>query len=425
MRLDANELYYEMLEIFAEHKSEDNLLVICNEGGSRSSKTFDAFAFIVTYCDHNRNSNKQIYVLRDTLTNCRDFTYKDWQNFLTLYQIPHETKSSGQKPDTMLFGNMVSFRGLDDEANTEGYPSDGIFLNEALETKESKVAGLKMRCRSWFIADWNPKFTQHWIFNWEGRPNHHFTHSTYKNNKHLEKSVIATIESYSPWMLEDLHLPEQERRPHLTNINAGTADKWRWMVYGMGIRSAPEGRIFHNVDFVDAFPPDVDKIIGIDYGFTSDPTAIVYAGMIGKDLYLELLMYEPADTSETIHNYALARGIEFKRIGVADSSDKYTGENRGTVEMTRELAEKGWSLRKVRKTQSIMFWLGKMKELKIHIIHNDLAHYARKELENYTLRKVNGIAINQPIDDFNHFWDAARYAYMTLDPANAVRSLSI
>jgi hypothetical protein len=41
---------------------------------------------------------------------------------------------------------------------------------------------------------------------------------------------------------------------------------------------------------------------------------------------------------------------------------------------------------------------------------NELGVHARKEAENYKMKTINGIAINQPIDKFNHFWDAARYA---------------
>ena len=63
-----------------------------------------------------------------------------------------------------------------------------------------------------------------------------------------------------------------------------------------------------------------------------------------------------------------------------------------------------------------MFWLNKMKEKRINIIVNELSHFAQKEQENYTLKKVNGIAINQPIDAFNHFWDASRYAYIAANP---------
>jgi hypothetical protein len=36
--------------------------------------------------------------------------------------------------------------------------------------------------------------------------------------------------------------------------------------------------------------------------------------------------------------------------------------------------------------------------------------HIRKEQENYSYRTVHGIKTNDPIDDFNHFWDASGYA---------------
>ena len=96
----------------------------------------------------------------------------------------------------------------------------------------------------------------------------------------------------------------------------------------------------------------------------------------------------------------------------ADSSDKHTSEKHGTIEMVRSLKNLGWQIKKVSKTKSVMFWVNSMKKKKINIVDNDLYIYAKKEVENYRMKMINGIAINQPVDDFNHFWDASRYAHM-------------
>ncbi|MCK5343732.1 MAG: hypothetical protein KAR20_10020 [Candidatus Heimdallarchaeota archaeon] len=97
----------------------------------------------------------------------------------------------------------------------------------------------------------------------------------------------------------------------------------------------------------------------------------------------------------------------------ADSSDKYTGENKGTVEMVRGIRQEDYRCSKVSKTKSIMFWLLKMKGYNIHIVKSRLYKYALKEQQNYKMREVNGILINQPIDNYNHFWDSSKYAFMS------------
>lgn len=416
MNFSPNPLFFEISKIFAENYTPENKVVICNEGGSRSSKTWDAFHFIVAYCDHNRNKNNTIYILRDTLTNCRDFTLKEFQDCLKVMGIwDQDNFRSHPKPDYNLFGNQVFFRGLDDEANVEGYPSDILFINEALETEKSKVAGLRMRCRKLLMMDWNPKYTQHWCFDLEGQPNTFFTHTTYTNNRHLQKSVRAEIESYSPWVIEDMHLPKEKRRPHIENIKNNTVDEFRWMVYGMGIRSAPEGVIFTNVIYIDKFP-DLAYVFGADFGFTTDPFTLVKYAEDTLNIYLELLCFHPIETPEEIDLFLTEIKMWKGDVITADSSDKYVSEKKGAVEMVSALKKLGWfGISKVRKTKNVMFWLSSMKKKRIHIVKNHLVHHARKEAENYRLKIINGIAINQPEDKFNHFWDGARYAHMSMN----------
>ena len=418
MIFDPNKLFYEMVSIYSKHRGDKNKVTICNEGSSRSSKTWDFFHFLVMYCDHNRNKQNEIYILRETLTDCKDYTFKEFRKCLKMMHIwDDECYKSPQKPFYNLFGNDVYFRGLDD--SSEGYPSDILFINEALENQnKEKVDGLKMRCRKLMVLDWNPKYTQHWCFNLEGQPNVHFTHSTYRNNKHLEESVINEIESYCPWNFEDLHLPESQRRPNIVNIKNGTADKYRWQVYGEGMRSAPEGLIFEHVTWIDTFP-DMGYSLCMDFGFTTDPTSLNKYAEDEHNIWIEPLMYQSTENSELIHDFALSAGIDIKIPTTADSADKYTGENKGTVEMVRDLKVKGWNITKVSKTKSVMYWLTSMKKKKIHIVKNHLYSEIRKEQENYMMKKINGIAINQPIDKFNHMWDAARYGHI----ANNMKSM--
>jgi len=412
MNFDPNPLFYEMVKIYLENKDKPDKITICNEGSSRSSKTWDFFHFLVMYCENNQNADNEIYILRETLVDCKDKTFKEFKKCLKVMKVWDDNcLSSPQKPDYNLYGNQVMFRGLDD--SSEGYPSDIIFVNETLENQnKEKIDGIYMRCRKLVVYDWNPKYTQHWCFDLEGQPNVHFTHSTYKNNKHLELSVINTIEGYCPWNFEDLHLPEKQRRPHLENIKNGTADKYRWQVYGEGIRAAPEGLIFQYVTYIDSFP-DMGFSYGLDFGFTTDPTALVKYAEDKFNIWIELLLYEPTENADLIHEFAIANDIRYQEIPTtADSSDKYTGENKGTVEMVKDLKGKRWNISKVSKTKSIMYWLTSMKKKKIHIVKNHLYQYAKKEQENYRMKLINGIAINQPIDKWNHMWDSARYSHI-------------
>ena len=211
MPFDPNPVFYAMAKIMSNHyfKAEKKRCIrIRNEGSSRSSKTWDFFHLLEWICSNNPDAGWKIYVYRDTLTNCRDFTLKDFQDCkraIGTYS-PDLLKGYGQKPEYNLYGNMVYFRGL--EEDIEYPPSEICFGNEIMEVSKAAWDAATKRCRMLEVCDWNPKFTDHWIFEQEGQPYTWFTHSTYKNNKHIDPALVDKFESWCPWELDDLKLPE-------------------------------------------------------------------------------------------------------------------------------------------------------------------------------------------------------------------------
>lgn len=280
-RFDPNDLFYVMAKKLSDYWSRGKRLIICNEGGSRGGKTFDTFDLITFICDHNRNINLDTYILRDTLTNNRDFTLKDWKKLQSINGIEMIGKES-PKPEYKLFGNNIYFRGLDDEESTEGYPSDILFFNEALELNKSQVDGLIMRCRKLIIFDWNPKLTNHWVFDYEGRPDVLFTRTNYKNNKHLEQTVIDEIESYEP---------TEE------NTKNKTANLFRWRVYGLGLRTDHEGNVFNDskLNKFDISEINIDNAVLIAYCDVADQgidkLSFVIGALIYKKMYIIDVIY--------------------------------------------------------------------------------------------------------------------------------------
>lgn len=294
MKLDPNDLFYKMAAAYSKAKKDGYRLTICNEGGSRAGKTFDAFALIIAICASNINEQLDIYVLRDTLKNSREKTYKDFKKMLKFCDLLSDCKlfSENQSPRVELFGNNIFFGGLDDEKNTEGYPSDILFINEVLETKKAKVEGLLMRCRKLVIFDWNPKLTKHWVFDYEGRPNVLFTRTTYKNNKHLEQTVVDEIESYNP---------EIE-----ANVKNKTANLFRWKVYGLGLRTDQEGNVFNDSQLNKYDPAKVDltnavKIAWCDVADQGiDYLCFLVGAMVGDRVYIIDAIYTPCGSEKSI-----------------------------------------------------------------------------------------------------------------------------
>lgn len=389
-----------MMRNYKLHHQPDVCLTFCNEGGSRSGKTFDAFDLIIDFCLIS-NRPLMIYVLRDTLVNCKDYTLQDFKEKIRLRGLFEEDAltGEGQRPEYRIKDSVIRFRGLDKMGTKEGFPSDILFFNEVLSgISKEQFDSVTMRCKLLAILDWNPRYTKHWAFELEGRPNVFFTHTTFKDNPHCPKAVAKRILSYEP-------TPE--------NIAAGTADEWRWKVYGLGIRAAQEGLIFPDVDWIDTFPTDLEfTAFGLDFGFTVDPTAIVEVGAKGRDLFVRPCFYAPCDDPDTLAEI-LHNVMGYEQCCIADSADKYAQNPEG---MVFSLQMRGLSVSKFSKySGSLIAGINILKNFRMHIVKD-------KDFQNeqggYVWDSINGIKINRPIDKFNHYWDATRYVTDTFFRSN-------
>lgn len=387
MIFDPNPLFYKMAAYYSQHKNDPDKVIIFNEGGSRSSKTWDTIHLVFTYCDHNRGKGKEWYVFRDTLTNCKDYTLKEFQNCFKAMQINVPVKNP-QKPEIDLFGNRIYFRGLVEEQDLEPPPCDGIFANEILDINDkSMLSGWIMRCRDLFIGDCNPKYTDHWAFDLERRPNSLFTHSTYLNNKHLQPSVIRELESYNPNIQ--------------ANIDNGTADDYRYKVYVLGLRASPEGLIYPNVTWVQDMPEEFEKeSFGLDFGYTIDPACLVQVRIHGLNLYAKKLLYYPFENASAMAPYLHKLIPEGKHFW-CDSADPTF------INDLRRLGFKALSVKKAPNYK--MPAIGNVKRFKLHFVTDA---DVRREQENYRYRVVHGFTLDEPIDGYDHFFDALLYATM-------------
>lgn len=365
------------------------------EGSSGAAKSWDVINFIILYCKKNQNKHKDILICRNTNADLQKTILKDFIKILTKYNLYDERQHFKSHPQHYnLFGNVIYFSGMD-AMGSHGERHDIIWVNEILETEQQNFQQLNQRCNEAFFGDYNPSFTEHWVYNTViPRPDTKFFHSTLLQNPFLPEGQRTEIMAYEPTA---------------ENIKNGTADAYMWAVYGLGLRSAPKGLIFQNVTWIDEFPKDISFVFGLDYGFTNDSTALTKVGMSGNNLYVELLCYEPIDNAVALSDYLYsepmkAKGLVQGSLITADCSDKYND-----TEMTKELKNFGHNVKKVSKGNGIVWRIGLIKKHRIHFVRNV---NLKKEQENYHWKEINGICINQPIDKFNHAMDSFSYAYL-------------
>ncbi|MFA5299667.1 MAG: phage terminase large subunit [Lutibacter sp.] len=400
------------------------------EGAGGSGKTFAIMDFlIIDYCQSNINKGKKILILRQQYSDIKDSVLSDFLELLVkfgMYREEYHSRSNPQNYD--LLGNHIMFRGLD-AMGAHGKRNDVIWINEAMEADKDAFDQLNQRCNDIFILDYNPYFTEHWIYNSViTRPDVTFFHCPlyYEkfdkdgnfikfelSNPLLPSGQLSELLSREPTHPEDRHLPEKDRRPHPTNITNGTADDTLWKVYGLGLRAQHEGVIFRHVNWIDQFPDNVRYWYGIDWGFTNDKTALVKIyvdeNSKPKKIFAKELCYVPIDNPAAVSELMQGLGVERNIRIIADSSDKYVSATKGGVEMVKDLKSYGWNIEKVSKTHDRYYWITKAKEYQLNIVRSP---NFKKEQENWCWRTVAGVRLNQPIDKFDHLWSAMLYGLM-------------
>lgn len=401
------------------------------EGSSRSGKTWSGVDIIIWLATHvHKDTGCTINIYRETYNEFKTTLYDDFKRRLDDFDLPNPFHNAKEVQSFRIGKTTVFFLG----DGKHGGGCDYAFYNEVMFLKEHVFNQSEMRCRKFWWADYNPSVTDHWFFDKVlTRPDVAFLRTTYQDNmKFISFGELNKIKGYEPWESDSYVVKDGEiyynglpvtdsnqPPPNIKNIEAGTADEFLWKVYGLGLRGAMKGVIFNHVEWIDEFP-DMGYAYGMDFGFTVDPTTIVKHAEDEYNIWLELLCYEPIETPQEISDYMDAIGIEKELPITADSSDKHVSENKGSIEMVRGLRKLGWKVSKVSKTKGVMFWINSMKLKKIHIVKNKFYQQAKKEKENYRMKEINGIAINQPIDKYNHFWDGGRYGHMAANGSSQV-----
>jgi phage terminase large subunit len=357
------------------------------EGSSRSGKTISSVDFTI-YIGTRIGHGFTINILKETYNSFKTTLYDDFNRRIKDFNLKSPFDKSKEVTTFDLLGNRINLIGCDKESKFQGASCDYLYMNEMLDIEKNIFDQSEMRCRKFFWGDYNPKVTSHWVYdNVIPRDDVAFLHSTFKDNPFIADTELAKILSY-----EDT--PENRRQ--------GTIDKYKWKVYGLGIRAAMEGLIFPDVTWINKFPDDCEhETYGLDFGYTVDPSALVRAGIKGRDLFLQKKLYQPTPTPDDLAKY-LEVTLPDGKHAWADSADPG---------MILELQSRGFGIYGAHKFRgSIKFGNSLINDFNIHIVRDP---DFRKEQENYKYAEINGIKLNEPIDKWNHLWDASRYAALS------------
>lgn len=359
------------------------------EGGSRSRKTWSIIDFILWLCKEE-TVPFTFNIVKETYSNFKTTLHNDFNERLPQMGQLSPFETVREVPSFHLFRNKFSLIGADQPSKFEGAGTDFIWFNEALPIQKVIFDNAEQRCKRFWIMDFNPRVSDHWIFNMAKRDDVRFIHSTMLDNPFVPYWQKKKIKGYEP---------------NKENIALGTADDYMWKVYGLGLRASPTGLVYHSILWVDDIPDDVEQVTyGMDFG-SAAPTAIVKVARRSNDLFVKLMYYTPTQNAKELYE-PLQKIIGDNHIW-ADSADRLEAGS-GVIADLRRMGMQVMGVRKF--PGSVNYGIGLVNGFKLHLVRDpDL----RKEQENYKWREVNGIRLSEPVKGFDHAFDAMRYAVMS------------
>jgi phage terminase large subunit len=349
--------------------------IICNEGGSRSSKSY---SIIQLLCGVAKKEKKRISIVSHSLPHIKRGAYRDFK--LILQEIGWWKEENWRATDfvyTFPNGSYIELFGLEDEGKARGPGRDILFVNEANLISKPLFDQLAMRTTGQIFLDWNPADFNSWVYEVADNPNNKTIHSTYKDNIHnLSKAQIDYIEHYKT-------LP----------------DDFMWKVYGLGLRGAAKELIYTNWQYYSDSPSGGDVFYGLDFGYTN-PAAMVKVTHYEGANYVEEVLYQSSLTNPELISMVNQLNTGTSPI-YADCAEPKTIE---------EIYKAGINVLPSDKD----VWAGIVGVKSYPLFVKYGSTNLIKELQGYKWKKdKNDNVLEEPVKANDHIVDAMRYAIFT------------
>jgi phage terminase large subunit len=380
--------------VFTQNYSSEKKIVI-NRGGTRSSKTVSVVQQCVLWLISGQLT-RETYIPKGVWSTVRKYSttldatvIRDFEEELNKHKI-FELIQHNKTKKTYKYGDrLVEFIGADDEQKLRGAKRNILYCNEGNELDFKKeFFQLLMRTEDKIIIDFNPDDESIWI-NTELEQKRLFEKgdvdvivSTYKDNTFLPKSLVAEIE-----YLEK-------------------TDPEFWKIYGLGQYGKLFGLIFENYNVVSEISKEATMVgIGIDFGFTNDPCAILEVYKQDGELWINEIEYKRGMTNMDIGNRLKDVSIDDYSYIVADSAEPKS---------IQEICNQGFNVYPAQKgADSINVSIDILKRYKLNITQNSTNLI--KELRTYKWKlDKTGNSLNTPVDYNNHAIDALRYVALNV-----------
>jgi phage terminase large subunit len=350
------------------------------QGGTSASKTYSILAVLINKAIIQ--PNLEISIVAESIPHLRRGALKDFLKILKWTNRYYEDQFNKSLLNYQFKnGSSFEFFSADDSSKLRGARRDILYINECNNISFESYNELAIRTKKEVYLDFNPA-NEFWVHTeLKDESDSEFIILTYKDNEALDNSIVQQIEK--------------------NRLKAETSSYWSnwWRVYGLGEIGMLEGVIFSNWKQIDKLPAEAKLIgIGLDFGYTNDPTAIIEVYNYNGTRILNELKYQTGMLNSDIAK------ILPKHVPIyADSSEPKSID---------EIKRYGVTIKGVTKGKdSINYGIDVIQQQEYLVTSNSINLI--KELRSYCWDvDKNGIRLNKPIDKNNNAIDAFRYHEM-------------
>jgi phage terminase large subunit len=381
--------YYKILDLIKSNPKE-NVFVI--RGGQGASKTVSIIQLLIqSLC----SETKEATILSSELSKMKRTVIRDYKKICKDWGVlenEHDFNKSESKHE-YFNGSYLDFLGADVNDVGKGFRRDILYINEADKMDVDTAVQFISRA-SLTIIDYNPD-SLFWGDDFINENN--FITLTFQDNEYLAESEVKSILDYKAKGFFNTDLPTESLFSDGNIKNKYWSNKWR--VYGLGLVGNLDGVIFDNWSTIDEVPGDARLIgIGLDFGYTNDPTAAVEVYKYNGKRILNEIVYRTG-----MLNSDIAKVLPKNTFVYADSAEPKSIE---------EIRRAGINIMPVTKgADSIIYGIQTMQTQEYLITSK--SKNIINEFQKYIWQKdKRGDTQNKPIDKYNHAIDAIRYHEM-------------
>lgn len=358
--------------------------------------------------------NRRILVVRKVQNTIRDSIFELFKQILSemgLLQFCEYTTTYLEI--NLPNGSQFIFKGLDDPEKIKSITGiDDILIEEATELALDDFAQLNLRLRSQadnqqIVLMFNPVSKTNWVYDYffvQEQEDTVVTHTTYKDNKFLPDDYVKSLEGY------------KETNPIYYKVYAlGEFATLGKTVFQQATASERNDYSIQEFDVHELVQdnPDLISTVGLDFGFTADPTTVI-SSLIdesNKIVYVFDEEYEKGLMNDQIAELLLSKGMKREDIFADNAEPKSIEEIKSRGLRHIQGGKKG--------ADSIRSGIQFMKQFHF-IVHPSCKNLIQEFMDyNYVKDKATGHYTND-VQGEDHCLDALRYSMQKIQFTNKV-----